>query len=48
MTHPNSHPSTEGQHDTNGGTPTDTPPANPLVSYIAGLLSPSAPKVERP
>lgn len=40
MTHPNSQ--TPIQHDTNGS----TPPANPLFSYIAGLLSPNAPKAE--
>ncbi len=46
MTHPNSQ--TPTQHDTNGSspTPTSTPPANPLFSYIAGLLSPNAPKAE--
>lgn len=47
MTHPNAHPSTEGQQDTNGSAPSPTtPPANPLFSYIAGLLSPTAPKAE--
>jgi len=40
MTHPNSQ--TPTQHDTNDS----TPPANPLFSYIAGLLSPNAPKAE--
>lgn len=46
MTHPNSQ--TPTQHDTNGSTPTQTSasPANPLFSYIAGLLSPNAPKAE--